>query len=430
MRSRTANDLLLGFVFALSLSIAVAPARSDGNDRNRTSTRRNSDRHNHNLKAPLSIVGVIPIPGSPMKSSDLIFADPGTARVYLADRSNASVDIFDAENNVFVGRVTGMAGVLTSGGGTSTTNDRGPNGVLVTPSKLLWAGDGNSTAQMADVDPTHTSTYLKIIQSISTANPECDGGTATTHYCGRADELAYDPADHIIMIANDEPLTTAVGHAATTPYASFISTDTYAVLGQVLFPGATGLEQPVWDAKLHGFLITVPGAPSTLAVVTIQGKPFKTTLAHSYPLGPSTCTSANGAVLGPFQHVLVSACGFPEIVDALSGKIIATISQVAGGDEVWYNAGDGRFYVASTNQTTKVAALGVIDAETSTWLQNVDAAGAAEPTAFAENNHVFTDVKTNANPTATPPVADTTVCATYGYPGNGCVVIYTRGDDH
>ena len=68
--------------------------------------------------------------------------------------------------------------------------------MLVTPDKKVWTGDGNSMVKVADVDPA-SPTYLKIIQSISTAIPECGA------HCDRADEIGYDPVDHIIMVAND-----------------------------------------------------------------------------------------------------------------------------------------------------------------------------------------------------------------------------------
>jgi hypothetical protein len=60
-----------------------------------------------------------------------------TERHYLTDRSNSGVDIIDAENDVFVGRVTSMAGPNPSGGGTTATNGPGPNGVVVTPNQRL-----------------------------------------------------------------------------------------------------------------------------------------------------------------------------------------------------------------------------------------------------------------------------------------------------
>jgi hypothetical protein len=149
------------------LASASVPASADDQDNNRN--------------APVSLLSVIKVPDNPVTSADISWVDPVTERYYFADRSNFGVDIIDAEKGVWVDRVVGMAGPLPSGGGTSTTNGPGPNGVVVTPQKRLWAGDGNSTVQLADVDPD-SKTYLHILQSVSTALPACDGGTATTHY--------------------------------------------------------------------------------------------------------------------------------------------------------------------------------------------------------------------------------------------------------
>jgi hypothetical protein len=71
-------------------------------------------------------------------------------------------------------------------------------------------------------------TYLQILKSLSTAIPACDIPTA--HYCGRADELGDDPVDHLMLIANDAPLsptklcpilTNPTAHCAVDPYATF-----------------------------------------------------------------------------------------------------------------------------------------------------------------------------------------------------------------
>src|SRR5439155_25387057 len=235
--------LLLGVAIVLPFTIK---ADEDGNRRDRDDRDfRQSDHHKHNAKTPVGLVGVIPVPGNPITSADIAWVDPGTERYYFADRSNFGVDIIDAERNVFLARVTGMAGALPSGGGTTTTNGPGPNGVVVTPNRKLWAGDGNSTVQVADVDPDSTD-YLKILASVSTAIPACD--SATAHYCGRADELGYDPRDHVILVANNAPLALAAPHAPIDPYATFISSaPPYNVLGHITFVGAGGLQQPLWD---------------------------------------------------------------------------------------------------------------------------------------------------------------------------------------
>src|SRR5258705_7861583 len=124
--------------------------------------------------ALIRLVGIIPIPGNPLVTSDIIWVDQATRRLYVADRSNFGIDIFDAVKDTFVARVTGFAGPERSRGDpfanatASPPNGEGPSGVLVTPDKKVWAGDGASTVKVADVDPASPS-YLKIVRSISTA---------------------------------------------------------------------------------------------------------------------------------------------------------------------------------------------------------------------------------------------------------------------
>jgi hypothetical protein len=394
---------LLGLVFVLSL--AISAQSGDGNDQG------NNSEQDNNRNAPVSVLSAIFVPGKPITSADISWADPETERYYFADRSNAGVDVIDAVKDVWVGRVGGMAGALPSGGGTSTTNGPGPNGVVVTPLKRLWAGDGNSTVRVADADPD-SPTYLQILNSIGTALPVCDDGTATTHYCGRADELDYDPRHHIILIANNAPLSVAVPHASIDPYATFINADPpYNVLGHITFMGAGGLEQPRWDDQTKRLLITVPGKMVGTAIVTLPSiqviNPTTMLSEVTYPIDCQaiagvTSVSVTGIILRPNQHILVSACSFPVILtlDEKTTKInvIEVIKQVGGGDQVWFNPGDGRFYVTGLDMTTPtgVQSLGVINAETSDWLQNVSDVRGKNPAALPENDHIFTIVQINA----------------------------------
>ena len=79
-------------------------------------------------------------------------------------------------------------------------------------------------------------------------------------------------------------------------------------------------------------------------------------------------------------------------------NVINVIKQVGGGDQVWFNRGDGRFYVTGLDMTTHlgVQSLGVINAQTSEWLQNVPAVKGKNPAALPENNHIFIIVQINA----------------------------------
>ncbi len=144
MKSKVTGCLLFGLTFLLTLTIGARPDGRDQDDRDRD--QQESRDVEHNAKTPLEAIGVIGLPGKPLKSSDIAWVDPGTERFYLADRSNAGLDIIDAENDTFVGRVPGFAGA-------NGPNGRGPDGVVVTPSRKAWVGDGNATVQVADVDP-------------------------------------------------------------------------------------------------------------------------------------------------------------------------------------------------------------------------------------------------------------------------------------
>ena len=448
MTTRTVRALLTACVVVVPLTIRADQwsERRDRDDRDCG----DRDHLEHNIKTPLALIGVIPVPGKPITSADIAWVDPGTERYYFADRSNAGVDIIDAENHLWVGRVGGMMGALTSGGGTATTNGPGPNGVLVTPNRHLWAGDGNSTVQVADVDPD-SPTYLTLLKTVSTAIAACDTATPpgtgpTGHWCGRADELGYDPRDHVILIANNAPLSPTklcptaanpAAHCAIDPYATFISaTAPYAVLGTITFAGAGGLEQPLWDAALGKFWVTVPGPtggnPEIVRVDPLTRKADKTYVLNCLSLTGAASASITGIALAPYQHLLVSACGFPITLNALTGKVYQVITGVGGGDEVWHSPGDGRFYVTGPlgGVAGGVQQLGVIDAEHSTLLQTIPDVRGKNPAAFAEQNEVLTIVQiTAAIAAGTAP--DDSVCATmFGFKGTGCIAVFAHaGDD-
>jgi hypothetical protein len=94
------------------------------------------------------------------------------------------------------------------------------------------------------------------------------------------------------------------------------------------------------------------------------------------------------------------------IMDAKNGSIDKVIPGVSGSDEVWFNPGDGRYYLAARNQPGGPA-LGVIDAQSQALVQvvatvnvggkaNVFPAGTAHSVAVnPHNNHVFVPLAAN-----------------------------------
>src|SRR6185503_14882085 len=127
--------LLLSIAFILPWTL-WAQRSSNGDEHGR-----NLEHHDHNVKTPVHLVGVIPVPGNPVVSADISWTDPVTERYYFADRSNSGVDIIDAEEDVFVGRVTGMAGADPSGGGSACPDPRWDRVHLSSPFRPRWGSD-------------------------------------------------------------------------------------------------------------------------------------------------------------------------------------------------------------------------------------------------------------------------------------------------
>src|SRR5260370_3456627 len=350
MKSKVTGFLLSGLAFAVTQRTSARPA-----GRNRARDDREGGDRYHNERTRLQAAAIIPIPGNPLLSTDIAWVDPGTERLYLADRSNFGVDIIDAENDVWVNRVVGFAGP-------SGPNGSGPGGVLVTPSRKLWAGDGNATVQVADVDP-ESSHYLTIIKSVSVARAACGA------HCNRADERGYDPKHHIILAAIDRP-NSPDGKTAIAPYAALIDAKTYAVrIVDIpnIVPGE-GLEQPLWDSKLGRFFLTVPSVTTNakngeIAVIN----PLNGTVDNQYftpNCGPS------GEVLTPFEQLVVECGGDLLFMNALTGTILSKIPNVPA-DELWFNPGDDLVYAANND----VNLLNVVDPKTHKLIQSLPDVG-------------------------------------------------------
>ncbi len=309
-------------------------------------------------------------------SFDIGWVDPSSHRYYLADKTNAGVDVIDTASNTFITTITGFVG---------------PNGVLVASALgQLWVGDSpganGSTVKVVDLGTN------SIIQTINT------GGVK------RADELALDPKDNIILVANDQD---------SPPFITFISATNFTVLGKISYPQATaGIEQSVWNPQNNKFYLNLPATTSNPGGEVDVINPISMKVIHEF--GVIGCMPA-GLALGADSDLLLGCsgsairAGFPAssiIMDARNGKIVATITQVGGSDEVWFNPGDDRFYLAASGMTstgtssgTPTPVLGVIDASTNTWLFNVaTSAGAHSVAVDASNNHAFVPLRAATSP--------------------------------
>jgi hypothetical protein len=202
----------------------------------------------------------------------------------------------------------------------------GPVGVVTVSPTEVWVGDGNSTVKVIDL------VSRQITDAIST------GGTT------RADELAYDPRDHLVLITNpDEGSATP----ARAPFLSLISTKSHKVVRQFPFPHASGLEQPSWSPKTGLFYVSIPsvdGNQNHSGVAVID--PRARRLVKIIPTGDCR---PNGSAVGP-HNLLMLGCGGAiveiKFLNILTGSI-QTSFDAGGADEVWYNPGDNHFYATS-----------------------------------------------------------------------------------
>lgn len=315
----------------------------------------------------------IPVPGKPLKAFDISWVDSASGHYYLADRSNGSIDIVDISSNTLTGQIPGFVG------NTGKSDTSGPDGLVTTFSnRELWAGDGDSTVKVIDLAKG------QIVATIST------GGKF------RADEMSYDPKDNIILVANN---------ADDPPFGTLISVATRSILKRIPFSDSTnGAEQSQYDPETGMFYMSVPATHTNPGgeIDVIDPHSMSVTARYGLPAcGP------NGSAIGP-GHQLLAGCGNPGrsvIIDRTSGEVLAAFSNAGGSDEVWFNPGDDRYYLAESGSQN----LGVIDANSLTVVDQVQSGlGAHSVAADLATNHIFVPV---AGPDPACP--------------NGCIAVYS-----
>lgn len=368
----------------------------------------------------LKLIGAIPNPGATHLAVDISYVDQRTGRYFLADVSNKAVDVFDVEHGTLLGQITGgfhgffnkvtdNAACFTPPNPAQAFDGRGPSGVLVANHERLWVTDFTGTQgvvkvfEMKGAEPPFTNVPSTMV-TIPVPGTVC-----------RADELSFDPEDHMVLVGFPE--------GTGTPLFAVISSDPpYNVLKTVQFPTASGMEQSVWDSKLHRFLVNVPN----VGIVVVNPRHLDETNPPVYAGTEPACQGA-GLALGPSQHLLVGcSSGADAVMDARTGAVLKVFdpTEVANSDEVWFNRGDGNFY-ASSNFTSASPALAVVDAEDLSFRQDLPTAfGSHSVAASEEDNLVFVPIQ------LTPTKPD--VChTTFPFiPANtGCIFVFANRDE-
>jgi hypothetical protein len=357
------------------------------------------------------LVDKIDVGGNGLGAFDISFVDPTIDLYVLADRTNASVDLFDASDATFIGRVGGFVGVAHNPDGTANNNLSGPDGVVVVASKEVWAGDGDSTVKVIDLATKN------IVDTIST------GGKF------RCDEMAWDSADHLLAVANN---------ADDPPFVTMINTDTHQITGKIIFDKAdagvdaqNGIEQPQWSPKTGLFYVSVPQVgPDTAQGGVSVIDPHTNTVVATFLV--QQCSPA-GLTLGPNEEALIGcSASFGQspnvvtqslVIKITNGDVVANITEVGGSDEVWYDRGSGHYYLAArsnTDNTGKITpVLGTVDARGNVFDGTVPTSTTAHSVAADKvSHHVFVPIGF-VPPGSAPGTDPTNPC-----PDHGCIAVY------
>jgi hypothetical protein len=304
------------------------------------------------IPVPALDPGVINMqPGGAFSAFDISYADPVTGDVYIADRSNAAVDIFSGTSLSLIGRATGFTGQQ------ATTSVSGPDGVVTVTSggvTTLYAGDGNSTLRVYSGTNPASPAFVSAISTNPTNTPPVT----------RVDEMAYSPATGQVLAANNAA-TPAFGNLfSTTNGHPPVALTTTPITVPAIQGGidAGGLEQSVWvpNASKPGggsFYISVPALagtnnPGGVSEISTTGVVLRT--IDFGTMGITSC-SPTGLALGGSGNLMVG-CGNVGAAAILlnpagAGSIVKTFAGLGGTDELWYDPTTKEFYVTGNNGT-------------------------------------------------------------------------------
>lgn len=355
----------------------------------------------------LRLIDLAPIPPTAANTTakamyvfDISYVDQSTDTYYLADRSNAAVDVVDAKTGKFVKQLQATPAFA---GFTGNNNTSGPDGVVAA---YPWLFVTDAPSRVVTID-------LKTGKTVSDVST---GGAPGL----RADELAYDPQDGLIL---------AINNADTPPFGTLIKVDKatgkLTVGKRVTFDAAHGVdaqngaEQPAWDPNARRFYLSIPQVGPTVSnggVIRIN--PTSATVEKVFPV--SFCGPA-GLALGPASHGgqdalvgcnavfdtsgnvwdpagTVPADPRDVVINLTTGKVDAEVFGAGAGDEVWFNAGDNNYY--GTGSGSPLRPLPSATASGSTPLAVIDARD-EKLASFASTFNVAAVKGTGAHPGST-----------------------------
>jgi len=395
----------------------------------------------------------IVIPGLPLRSFDISWVNPERGEYYLADRSNAGIDVIDTRTLTFKRTIGGFVGVKLNGTGAVNNNISGPDGVT-SHGRWLYAGDGNSTLRVIDLDAPAASATKQVLST---------GGTT------RVDEMALTADGGMLLAANnaEDPPYGTLFDANGDRGSSAVTQLSHITIDAAIVPPGFGLsiEQPIWEPKTARFYVSIPviaGNPAGcnygqlpgnitchggMAVIDPNVLPSTAVIGafdatSNTGVVPLAACGPNGISVGPHGDLVLGCTPqnnpgdtTTEVINAKT-KHFLNVGGITGSDEVWYNAGDRRFYTGSSRACGLAggcpaggAALGVINAETNLLIETIPQSfNSHSVAADSETNRIFVP---QVAPVAQVGSGGDTTTVGAGICGGirGCIAVYVHDRD-
>jgi hypothetical protein len=406
-------------------------------------------------------VTAITIPGNPVQSFDISWVNPDRNEYYLGDRSNKGIDIIDTAHNTFKRTIGGFVGIVLNGAKTAVDNNHsGPDGVT-SHGRWLYAGDGDSTLHVIDLN---APAGFETKQKLST------GGTT------RLDEMALTTDGTLLIAANnaEDPPFATLFKANGDNSSSNVSAITKITVDPTIVPAGAGLslEQPTWDPKTKRFYTSIPiiannpagcnygqlaGAITCDGGMLVSDPTAPTAVQGAFNASTNTgvvplhACGPNGITVGVHDNLLLGCTpnnnpsNTTTLVINATTKNYANIGGITGSDEVYFNAGDKRYYTGSSGAIKpassplgKGSVLGVIN-RTSILVETIpQSSGSHSVAADSKHNKIFVPQIWTV-PAGTVPAGDLNTTAGAGSATvgqllcggtNGCIAVYQHDVDN
>ena len=206
----------------------------------------------------------------------------------------------------------------------------------------------------------------------------------------RVDEMALTTDGKLLIVANnaeDPPFATLFKANGDASPPSNVTKIIKITVDPAIIPAGFGLsiEQPAWEPKTQRFYTSIPIIANNPTgcnygqIVTTPPTPITCDggLLVTDPLHPAAVEGAfdpatntgvvplhacgpNRATVGPHQNLLLGCTpgNFPpgtttQVINAKT-KNYADIAGITGSDEVWFNAGDSRYYTGSSRAINRM----------------------------------------------------------------------------